>query len=274
MVENFLVANLKKNKSINDYKNLLLNGESPWIAIGDSHTARSLINSSTIDNLGYAADNLDSMLSKSLFRINRLKPKGIILQATPHIFSFNRLSDNQKQKTDYLIAKNTYIFEFLNPLNRPYLINHLKLIFKNKFLIKYKEKNEEKIKKNWLLKSPQTKNYETSTRVQLHTPILEFKDHLSLRQYKKMIKSFIKQDIKVCLVRYPVSKFYLNKTKFIRVFSEVNTTLKEIANNNNLNFLDLSDNLDEKHFSDTDHILPDSKYLVTELIKKGCKIND
>ena len=273
MVENFLVANLEKDKSINDYKNLLLNGKSPWIALGDSHTANSLINSSTINNLGYASDNLDSMLSKSLFRIKRLKPKGIILQATPHIFSFYRLSDNQKQKTDYFITKKKYIFEFLNPLNRPYLINYIKLIFKNNFLIKYKEKKVEKIEKKWLQKSLQTKNYETSIRVQLHMPILEFKDHLSLRQYKHMVQSFIKQDIRVCLVRYPVSKFYLNKIKFIRVFSEVDITLKEIANNNNLNFLDLSNKLDEKHFSDTDHILPDSQYLVTELIKKGCKIN-
>ena len=203
-IENFLKSNLVNNKSIIEYKSLFLNGKAPWLAFGDSHTANSLLNSSIINNLGYASDNLDSISKKSFYRIKRLKPKGIILQATPHTFSFYRLSDNQQQKTKFLIGDNKYFFEFLNPLHRPFLINYLELIIKN-FLIDNRKKSFKEEK--WIEKSMQNKNYETSTRVQLHMPIRPYKklihiicvfsfiafinpmNNLNVRIYKKFIKN-------------------------------------------------------------------------------------
>lgn len=273
-MENFLVSNNKMNRSINEYKELLMNGTSPWIALGDSHTANSLLTSTNIDNLGYAGDNLDSMSIKGFNRVKRLKPKGIILQATPHIFSFYRLSDNQKQKTNYLITNNKYTFEFLNPINRPYLINYLKAIIKNKFDIYSKDYKSTQIEKSWIEKSLKTKNYETSTRVQLHMPILQFQNHLSLKKYSNMIFALLNLNIDVCLVRYPVSKLYLNKTKKIKVFQDVNETIKKIAYNHDINFVDLSGLLEDKHFYDTDHVKTQSKKIVTDLVKKGCKIDE
>ena len=207
LIENFLKSNLDNNKSINDYKSLFLNGKAPWVAFGDSHTANSLLNSSIINNLGFASDNLDSMLKKSFHRMQRLKPKGVILQATPHTFSFYRLSENQEQKTNFLMTNDEYFFEFLNPLHRPFLINYLEIGIKN-FLFQNQNKTFTK-EKIWIEKSIKKKNYETSTRVQLHMPILDFQNHISLEKYKEMIRSFLKADINVCLVRYPVSEFYL-----------------------------------------------------------------
>lgn len=274
MIENFLTTNIKINKSVNDYKKLFLNGDAPWVALGDSHTANSLKTSTTIDNLGFTSDNINSMSKKALHRTKRLKPKGIILQATPHLFSFYRISDNQEQKTNFLITTKKYMFEFLSPINRPYLTNYLKVIIKNKFAFIVDNRKSKHIEKKWFKKSFQIKNYETSTRVQLHMPILEYRDHLELKKYKNNIKHLLNIGIDVCLVRYPVSNFYLNRTRNIRIFEEVNNTFKEIAKSYNLNFVDLSKFLDEEHFANTDHITSQSKVLVTDLVKKGCKIND
>ncbi len=274
MIENFLSSNINVNKSVYDYKSLFLSGTAPWVALGDSHTANSLKSSSIIDNLGYASDNLESMSIKSLHRIKRHKPKGVILQATPHIFSFYRLSDNQEKKTEFLTNNDEYIFKFLNPINRPYLLNYLKLIIKNKFLSNSKVKKSLKLNKSWDEKPLSAKNYETSTRIQLHMPISDFKNHFSLVTYKNMIDSTLKLNIDVCLVRYPVTSTYLDKTNKIELFNELNTTIQEIAKSYDINFVDLSNSLEDKSFADPDHILSTSKETVTDLVKKGCKINE
>ena len=104
LIEYHLKENIKKDENVRSYKYLFLNGKADWIAVGDSHTARSLLNTPWLDNLGYASDNLESLKEKASHRINRLKPLGIILPTSPQIFSFYRLSDNQKHKTEYLIS--------------------------------------------------------------------------------------------------------------------------------------------------------------------------
>ena len=43
----------------------------------------------------------------------------------------------------------------------------------------------------------------------------------------KMIRYYLQLDIKVCLVRYPVSKLYLNEIQSIKVFNQVDLFLKQ-----------------------------------------------
>ena len=274
MVESHLKKNIKLNKSLQNYKYLFSNGKADWIALGDSHVANSLSNSSWLDNLGYASDNFISLEEKAFRRIIRLKPKGIILPADPHIFSFYRLFDNQKEKTKFLTTKTTYFFSFLNPINRPYLVNIIKSIYINKFKYLFGIKKNKIKKIDWVDTPIKQRNYETSIRVQLHTPILQFKSHPYYQKYKKMIKSYLDLNIKVCLVRYPVSTLYFNETKSIDIFNQVNSSFKSIAMKYNINFVDLSNVLENNKFSDTDHIKPEYKRMITNLIKYSCGIND
>ena len=274
MVEKHLQKNMKSNKNTQNYKKLFLNGKADWIALGDSHTANSLLNSSWLDNLGYASDNLNSLEAKALYRINRLKPKGIILPAEPQVFSFYRLSDNQKQRTKYLTTEKKYYFNFLNPINRSYLVNIAKSIYKKHLKNLFNIKKIKITKINWVDTPIKQRIYETSTRVQLHTPIAQFKNHSSLQKYKKMINSYLQLDINVCLVRYPVSKLYLDEIQSIEVFNQVNFLFQTIAKEHNLNFVDLSNILENNKFSDTDHIKSEYKKIIGNLVKKGCQVDD
>ena len=262
------------NNSLNNYRNIISQGKAPWIALGDSHTANSLISSKVLDNLGYASDNLNSISKKGLYRIQRLKPKGVILQATPHTFSFYRILDNQKQRTQYLISSEKTTFEFLNPIRRPYLINYLKSIFRKKVddIFSSNKKLDHSVK--WHKKTINAKQHESSLRAQLHTPIAEFKEHKELKKFKNIIQFYLNQKIDVCLVRYPVSSFYLNKINSIKIFKDVDIELKKIAKNYNLTFLDLTTLFEDKLFSNADHISPDGKEFLTKTVSKGCKIND
>lgn len=273
LIENHLQSDSFKNSS-NNYKSLLLEGKAPWIALGDSHTANSLISSKNIDNLGYASDNLDSISKKGLYRTKRLKPKGIILQATPHTFSFYRISDNQQQKTNNLISNRQNTFEFLNPTNRQYLVDYLKSIFKKKVsdLIGFKPKVEKNLK--WYENTFTAKEKEATLRAQLHTPILEFRDHKELKKFKNIIQFYLNQKINVCLVRYPVSSFYLNKTNSIKVFKDVDSELKKIAKSYNLNFLDLSSLFSDEFFANADHISTNGMGYLTKTVTQGCNIDD
>lgn len=273
LIENHLRSDLTNN-SLNNYRNLISKGKAAWIALGDSHTANSLISSKVLDNLGYASDNLNSISKKGLYRTQRLKPKGVILQATPHTFSFYRILDNQEQKTKYLISSKQTTFEFLNPITRPYLVNYLKSIFRKKVdnLLNSKKKQKKSVK--WHEKTIQEKKYESSLRAQLHTPTAGFKNHKELKKFRNIIQFYVNQKIDVCLVRYPVSSFYLNKIKTIKIFQEVDMELKKIAKNYNLTFLDLTTLFDDEFFSNTDHISPNGKEFVTKTVSRGCKIND
>jgi len=273
LIEKRLRSNLN-NDSLNNYKNLLVQGKAPWIALGDSHTANSLISSKDLDNLGYPSDNLNSMSKKGLYRIKRSKPKGIIIQATPHTFSYYRISDNQEQKFKYLISNKKTIFEFLNPNNRPYLVNYLNSIINNIIddLFNSNTRPERNIK--WYQKTESAKEYETAVRVQLHTPILEFKEHKEFKNFKNIIQFYLDKKINVCLVRYPVSSIYLNKVNAIKIFKDVDTELKKVAKNNNLIFLDLTSLFDDKYFGNTDHISASGKKFLTKTVSRGCKIND
>ena len=89
-----------------------------------------------------------------------------------------------------------------------------------------------------------------------------------------MIKSYLDLNIKVCLVRYPVSTLYFNETKSIDIFNQVNSSFKTIAIKYNINFVDLSNVLENNKFSDTDHIKLEYKKMITNLIKYSCGIND
>jgi hypothetical protein len=272
IVETHLKENIKENINKKSYKYLFLNGTADWIALGDSHTARSLSNTFWLDNLGYASDNLESLTEKASHRINRLKPVGVILPADPQIFSFYRLSDNQQSKTKYLISEEVYFFNFLNPIHRPYLIVLAKSIYKNRFSRMFNIQNIDEKKLDWIDIPIEQRRYETSIRVQLHTPILEFEKHPSHGKYIEMIKSYSQLGISICLVRYPVSKLYLNKTQAISQFSNVNKFFERLSKENNFKFLDLSDALTNNQFTDTDHIKSEYKNIITNLVKKGCEI--
>ena len=274
MVETYLEKKTELNKNIKNYKYLFLNGKADWVALGDSHPARSLLNSFWLDNLGFASDNLKSKEQKALHRINRLKPEGIILPADPQLFSFYRLSDDQTKKTKYLISEKAYFFKFLNPINRPYLITIVISIYKNKFKNIFNIKKTKSKKPLWIDIPLKERKLETSIRVQLHTPIPQFQSHSSYKKYQQMVRYYLQLDIKVCLVRYPISKLYLDEIQSIKVFNQVDLFFKTIAKENNLNYVDLSDLLDNNKFTDTDHIISKYKNIITNLVKKGCKIND
>ena len=87
-----------------------------------------------------------------------------------------------------------------------------------------------------------------------------------------MIKSYLLLGINVCLVRYPVSKLYLNKTITIDKFRNVNNFFKSLSFKYNFKFVDLSNVLTNDQFTDTDHIKPKYKNFITNLVKEGCEI--
>lgn len=274
LIESHLRENLKAHKNVESYKYLFLNGNADWIALGDSHTARSLLNTSWLDNLGFAGDNLETLQQKASYRINRRKPLGIILPVSPQIFSFYRLADNQKDRIDNLISYKKYFFNFLNPIYRQYLVSLAKLVYKNKLESIFNIKNTSIKNIQWIDMPIKKRINQTSIRVQLHTPIRNFNKHHSYYKYKGMVKTYLESGIRLCFVKYPLSSLYLNQTRELSEFKKVNDIFKKLAQEQNINFVDLSDILSNDKFTDPDHIKSKYKNLITNLVKKGCKVKD
>lgn len=264
----FLVeSKLSENKDVTSVVNYLLaNGDQPFVALGDSHVDRAFKTIEKVDNLGSPGDNINMLLQKLSYRIinNKNPLKGVILQADPHMFSFYRIKSIQKLN----LNNQNYFLNFLHDKNKKYLFIYAKLVWSNLFTLNNRHKSSVKKMDNG--KDITLWRNNTMSRVHLHTPVSNFKNQKAVDEYLEIIKMLKKRSIGICMVTFPVTKLYREFSKQLKSFENVKTFFKRIAKKNNLEYVDMSDSLDDSKFSDPDHLKAEYSEYFTEIVKKKC----
>ncbi len=225
------------------------------LIMGDSHTERSFYgNIKECVNLSLGGVSIP-MIADAIYSVeenNNLKL--VVIPLGPHNFAEYRLKQYTTMYKD-IVTYNKLLFNI--PILKEIGINRLK----NSFIEKEIEKE---IGKEWIDLSDQERKESLNNRLKKHLKIYEFENSNYSKIFKELVKYLINKNIKVYLVRTPVTPEYEKKIfeyvgyerwgKFVSSFTLIG------ANYVDYKFLEFN-NKNDRLFKDQDH-----------LNKKGAKV--
>ena len=255
-----------------DYKILFREGTAKTVAFGDSHVESSLISSSELDNLGQASDSLNTIVTKVKYRLKRKGVISVILQADPQIFSVYRLNADQSNRVESLLENKEPFLAVLRPQYRQYFMQFWRnAIFWPFTFFKFaKHSSEANAPPIFISKSLERRYSESLLRVQLHSPIANFTNSIAAKSYQELVETLKMQDIRVCLVSFPVTSSYKKASESIKTFQLVKDYYIYVAKRFDAVYLDYSDVISDENFGDPDHLLPSLKLSFTSRVLADC----
>ena len=243
-----------------EYRRLFYEQAAPIVALGDSHVARGLPRGDkTLLNLGWPSDNLHTVMDKLKLRQQTLPARLVIVQADPHQFSNYRLLARQEERGAALRSSFQPPLKILEHAHRQYLFQYWSSVAAGFFV--------EPVRLG-----PKEIARQVSIRVQLHTPMSNFAGTPLLADYRDLLRSLVSQGVRVCLVRFPVSKAYREMADTIPPFRNAETVLKNMALDNGWAFADYWDKASEElfHPEDPDHLNPAGAEWLRERVLGDC----
>jgi len=242
-----------------------------YVAFADSHGANGLLENRYLRNFSMRGDDLMTISAKAEFVLSYGSPKGVILPADGHQFSNYRLQSNQESLRADLFNDDTHLFAFLRPIYRQYLIEYWRSFLLS--LLGIRPMNHRDIKgriPRITDNLPTIVDEDAKIRVQLHTPIQSFSSTAIASKFEVTIQKILKKNIKLCLVRFPVSSYYRKAASTITSFNETSVYFEGIALENQAQFLDYWSELPDKFFSDPDHLNTDGAKSFTKIVMRDC----
>ncbi len=107
--------------------------------------------------------------------------------------------------------------------------------------------------------------------VATHTPVRDFRSRDEARIYRNMIDFLISRGAAVCLVNYPVDKFYRERADAIPTFGETREFYKEIARENHIPYVSFWDRFDDPSmYQNTDHVNRKGSAILAREARKAC----
>ena len=273
--EYYLRSQSLTNRANDVYKHRFLNGESPWVALGDSHPATALISKTWLDNLGVASDNLSSIEGKlDIILANRPHLKGVIMQADPQMFAYYRVATDQSERVASLrkLSDSRHTLLILSADYRPYLSSIVwSLLADPTRLINGGDTSHKPVEQ--VDKNSNSWRRVVALRVQLHAPVSSLQEHSSSYQYRRIIQRIIEKGVKVCLVTYPVSELYRKMANTVPSFISAHQFFQTLSLETGAKLIDGRAAFPETAFNDPDHLLPSEALAFTEFIYKACDVN-
>lgn len=252
------------------YRQRVLYGSAPWVAVGDSHAANGLDSNEWLDNLGQASDNLDSILGKLTIRTERPGLKGVILSADPQMFAFYRLTADQGGRLRELREEHLSPLLFLRPQHRQYLASTALAIASDPAVL-WRLPGTQALPKPPLPDSSKW-DKEAVLRAQLHTPIRNIDRSPAALRYREAVKEIKKQDIEVCLVAFPLSSAYRRATNGAPTFVEARAFYLRVAIDTGARFVDATSFYPDSLFGDPDHLSPEGATQLTARLLRECAL--
>ncbi len=271
--EIYLRSQSKQIQNKNDYRQRLINGHAPWVAVGDSHVANGLLSTDWLDNLGQPSDNLESIISKLEIRMKQPGLKGIILPADAQIFAFYRLTADQRTRIQELLDDSSSPLLILQTANKQYLTSLVWSIATNPASLWL---TDQEVVRTDVLPDPKSEKWrkDAQLRVQLHTPVREFKTTRAAERYWRMVREIKMKGIKVCMVAYPLSGAYRQAIGMNHNFAVVKDFYAEIAAIEKVRYVDASALFPDALFGDPDHLSDRGAIELTSRLFLECDVAD
>jgi hypothetical protein len=107
--------------------------------------------------------------------------------------------------------------------------------------------------------------------VSAHTPVLNFREHAEATIYRNMIKFLVSRGAKVCLMNYPVDKFYRERADAVPAFAAVREFYQEVAQENHIPYVSFWDRFDDPAmYQNTDHVNQYGSPILAREARQAC----
>jgi hypothetical protein len=277
-------------------------------AFGDSHVAAVPdFNTRDFVNLGVGATTIRKMDQRVRYYFSKIKPGEVIIEADPHLFAEYRL---QAQASYVPENYSEFRLRVLDPQHRGFMTSYW-TTFLTKGRLEEKEnaiydqlwdaanklqsetaRDPEAPK---LSKAPQGQpqaapkipdlrqlpesdqeilakfNAFMEYEVAAHTPVLDFRSRDEARIYQDMIKFLIARGAKVCLVNYPVDRYYRERADAIPIFTQVREFYKQVARENHIPYVSFWSRFDDPSmFQNTDHVNRNGSPILAREARLAC----
>ena len=264
--------------SFEQYKTKYYNENAKIVIFGDSHVVNGINDSDKLLNMGYAGDNINSILTKALHYSLNHDVEFIGLQADPHLFSYYRIVTNQKEHLDSLLNHTERALHILRPHLRKYLLSYWKTWLLSPSQIFSQENKVKRINSDTEMRSvvdlpKETRQHQASIRAQLHRPIEEFQKSDTSKYLLDSVQKLLDMNVKVCLISYPLSSDYRLEIKKYQKFSQAYDFFKYIADLKGIKYMNYNDRYKDKDFSDSDHLNMNGSNKLTSDIINDCLDN-
>lgn len=232
------------------------NTRNPNAAFGDSHVARSFP-STTLANLAYPGDNINTIDYKIRKHYADIAPKTVLLQADPHMFSHYR-----QTKNDYVDFFKNYNNKTLR-ISKDYFLENIieywrVFIVKGEFRsnISFENNGAQLLSSNWIEKNTDKERLTIArNRVELHTPEENFRSSDFAKKYQKIIEFLKSKEANIILVTFPVSAEYQTFAKNQPEFNEAFSFFEELVEQYDLQYINCFICIqDAALFADEDHL--------------------
>ncbi|UVO31808.1 hypothetical protein [Bradyrhizobium arachidis] len=107
--------------------------------------------------------------------------------------------------------------------------------------------------------------------VSAHTPVADFRTRGEAGIYRNLIKYLVSRGARVCLMNYPVDRYYRVRADAISTFNEVREFYKEVARENNIPYVNFWDRFDDPSmFQNTDHVNQNGSPILAKEARQAC----
>jgi hypothetical protein len=278
-------------------------------AFGDSHVAAVPdFNTRNFVNLGVGATTIRKMDQRVRYYFSKIKPGEVIIEADPHLFAEYRL---QAQASYVRENYSEFRLRVLDPQHRGFMTSYWTAFLSKGRLEKKEDTAYDRLwdAANKLQsetagdseapkpsKIPQglppaapmisqsathqpVSDQETLAKfnafmdyeVAAHTPVLDFRSRDEARIYQDMIRFLIAGGAKVCLVNYPVDRYYRERADTISLFTQVHEFYKQIARENHIPYVSFWARFDDPSmFQNTDHVNQNGSPILAREARQAC----
>ena len=251
------------------------------IALGDSHSANGLgIQQDNFYNFSYGAENVFNFYIKFRYFLRKgLNPNILLLQADYHLFSPYRAPNTDMEKysemVDNDIMKEAKRFQIDMHIKEYGFINNYLIQFKNytalqlhKTLLKYLingfhiENKFDVTSTGTVLSHEEWGNFSKDNRFIIAKERVKEQSldknfnpiNYLIFYYEQIIKLAMDHNIKVVMVRYPLSEEYY-KSLNSKLTSKMDDIYTDIGKKYNIPIINFTTNFsDKKYFADSDHL--------------------
>jgi hypothetical protein len=107
--------------------------------------------------------------------------------------------------------------------------------------------------------------------VSAHTPVANFREREQAGVYRDMIKFLISRGATVCLVNYPVDRYYRERADAVATFGQVREFYREVARENHIPYVSFWNRFDDPSmFQNTDHVNQNGSPILAREAREAC----
>ncbi|MCA6121822.1 hypothetical protein J6500_07900 [Bradyrhizobium sp. WSM 1704] len=246
------------------------------VALGDSHAAAvSEFDAPDFLNLGMGGTKIGQMSDRAHYYFTRVKPGEVIVEADPHLFADYRLDAPGSRIPESYSARLVAFDERHRRFMTAYWERYFSGGLKPKFEVQHQiiaPRTVQAIAALGPLPDMVTdfSGYMDYS-VRLHTPVSDFRERAEARIYVELIDFLIARGATVCLMNYPVDRYYRERADRIAAFANVKAFYEEIAKQRGIRYVSFWSRFeDQDMFQNADHVNEKGSRILAPEARKAC----